>query len=158
MLFTTSKNIWKCLKTFRKFNLIAFLISFVLFYTYYFLPNDYVSLYFSIGVRWSIWYLVCALVSWTLVISLLGYGQIWFHKKSVLLKNCNEAIYPFYILHQTVIVVLGYYIIHLDVSIMSKIILLILGSFPLIIIVYRLLIYPFRITRILFGMKKKDSL
>lgn len=155
MLFTTSKNIWYYLKTYRGFNLIAFVISFVLFYAYYFLSNDYVSAYLSIGVRWSIWYLVCALVSWTLVISLLGYGQIWLSKKSVLLKRCNEAIYPFYILHQTIIIVLGYYIIGLDYSIVIKITLLIITSFPLIIIIYRVLIYPFRIPRILFGMKNR---
>ncbi|MFT5244635.1 MAG: glucan biosynthesis protein C, partial [Psychroserpens sp.] len=107
--------------------------------------------------RWSLWYLVCALVGWTLVTTLLGYGQIWFHKKSVLLQRCNEAIYPFYILHQTVIIVLGYYIIQLDSSVFLKIVILILTSFPVIVIIYRFLIYPFKVPRLLFGMKKKDN-
>ncbi|SFW21454.1 acyltransferase family protein [Cellulophaga fucicola] len=157
ILFATSKNIWKYLKLHRKLNLIAFIVSSILFYTYYFLPNEYVSPYVSKSVRWSIWYVVCALVSWTLITTLLGYGQIWFHKKSELLKKCNEAIYPFYILHQTIIIVVGYYIIQLQMSISSKIVLLVFTTFPLIIIIYRLLIYPFKITRILFGMKKRDK-
>lgn len=158
MLFTTSKNIWNDLRSYRKFNLIAFVICFILFYGYYFLPNEYIAPYISISIRWSLWYFVCALVGWTFVTTLLGYGQIWFNKKSVLLRKSNEAIYPFYILHQTVIIVMTYYIIQMDLSILSKILLLILTSFPLIIIIYRLLIYPFKIPRMLFGMKAKDHL
>lgn len=157
MLFTASKNIWSYLKTHRKFNFIIFVFSFVLFYGYYFLPNEYIAPHLSIPVRWTIWYLVCVLVGWTLVTTILGYGQVWLNKKSALLKMCNEAIYPFYILHQTIIIILGYYIIQLDISILLKMVLLILGSFPLIIAIYRVLIYPFKIPRILFGMKKKDS-
>jgi glucan biosynthesis protein C len=158
MLFTSSKNSWNHLKSHRKFNLTALVISTILFYIYYLLPSAYISPYFSISSRWNIWYLVCALVSWTLVTTLLGYGQIWLNKKSTLLKICNEAIYPFYILHQTVIIILGYYIIQFDFNILAKIALLILTSFPLIICIYRLMIYPFKIPRILFGMKKKENL
>jgi glucan biosynthesis protein C len=158
MLFTASNNSWNHLKSFRKFNFIAFMISFILFYGYYLIPNQSISPYLSISTRWSIWYLVCGLVSWTLVTTLLGYGQVWFNKKSTLLKKCNEAIYPFYILHQTIIIIAGYYVIQLDLSILLKIVLLVVASFPLIIIIYSVLIYPFKIPRLLFGMKKKNSL
>ncbi|EZH73006.1 hypothetical protein ATO12_18490 [Aquimarina atlantica] len=155
MLFTSAKNIWVYLKEYRKFNSIIFLISTLLFYGYYFLPNKYIAPYLSSSIQWDIWYLVCALVSWTSIISILGYGQIWFNKPSIVLNILNEAIYPFYILHQTIIVVLGYYIIQLNVNISLKILVLIFTTFPLIIIIYRFLIYPFTIPRILFGMKKK---
>lgn len=157
MLFASSRNIWEHLRAHRKFNFKVFLMATVLFYTYYLLPNAYIEPYISIHGQWNIWYLVCTLVGWTFVITLLGYGQVWFNKKSDLLKKCNEAIYPFYILHQTVIVVLGYYIIRLDLGILSKMGLLLLTSFPLIVVLYRVLIYPFKIPRILFGMKKKDA-
>jgi peptidoglycan/LPS O-acetylase OafA/YrhL len=155
MLFASSKSTWSHLKKHRKFNCMVFLISTSFFYLYYLLPSAYISPYLSINSRWDIWYLVCALVSWTLVTTILGYGQIWFNKKSTVLKKCNEAIYPFYILHQTIIIVLGYYIIQLNASILSKIGILILTSFPLIILIYQIFIYPFNIPRMLFGMKKK---
>ena len=157
MLFTASKKSWNHLKLYRKFYFIAFIISVIIFYVYYLLPGDYISPYLSISNRWDLWYSVCGLVSWTLVITTLGCGQVWFNKKSMLLKKCNEAIYPFYILHQTIIIVLGYYIIQLDANIISKIGILILTSFPLIIFIYKVLIYPFKIPRMLFGMKKKNS-
>jgi len=155
MLIAASKNIWDYLKSHRKFNFIAFIISTLFFYCYYFLPREYTVPHLSLEVRWSIWYFVCALVSWTLVVTLLGYAQVWFNKKSTLLKTCNEAIYPFYILHQTIIVMLGYYILQLELSITLKMLLLVFTSFPLILIIYRFVIYPFKITRLLFGMKKK---
>ncbi|WP_394748934.1 acyltransferase family protein [Spongiimicrobium salis] len=157
MLFTASKNSWKYLKTYRKYHGIAFVISAVAFYGYYFLPNAYIAPYLSLEVQWGIWYAVCGLVGWTLVITLLGYGQLWWNKSSRLLKVCNEAIYPFYILHQTVIVVLGYYIIQFNWSIPAKIMVLLFTSFPLIVMIYRFLIYPFKIPRLLFGMKKKPA-
>ncbi len=155
MLFTSSNHIWEHLKAHRKFNFIAFLISLILFYGYYLLPGAYISPYLSISNRWDIWYFVCALLSWTLITTILGYAQLWLNKKSLVLKKCNEAIYPFYILHQTILIILGYYIIQLDWNILSKITLLLFTSFPLIIIIYRLLIYPFKIPRVLFGMKRE---
>tara|TARA_R110000868_G_scaffold4211_7_gene26501 strand:+ start:30796 stop:31959 length:1164 start_codon:yes stop_codon:yes gene_type:complete len=155
MVLATSKHIWGYLKAYRKFNFITFIVCSILFYGYYYLPSAFISPYLSIPVRWSIWYVVSMLVGWTLVITLLGYAQIWFTKNSTLLKKSNEAIYPFYILHQTVIIVLAYYIVQLEMSIPVKMIVLIFTSFPLIIIIYRFLIYPFKIPRILFGMKNK---
>lgn len=156
MLFNSSKIIWDHLKRYRKFNAIIFLISAILFYSYYFLPDTYIAPYLSIALRWSIWYALCSLVGWTLVTTLLGYGQIWFNTKSKLLSKSNEAIYPFYILHQTIIIAVGYYILQLDLPIFSKIGLLLGVSFPLIIITYRFCVYPFKLLRILFGMKPKS--
>jgi glucan biosynthesis protein C len=90
-------------------------------------------------------------------LTLLGYGQVYLNKPSLWLKRMNEAIYPFYILHQTVIVIFGYYIIQLNVNIPVKMILLFISSFFVIVLLYRLLIYPFKITRVLFGMKKNNE-
>lgn len=155
MVFAISNHMWEHLKTYRRFNMVAFITCAVLFYVYYLIPGSYLEPYFTIAVRWNIWYLVCALVGWSFVITLLGYAQVWLSKKSAALKACNEAIYPFYMLHQTVLIVVGYYIIQLELAIPLKIILLLLTSFPLIVVIYRYLIYPYRIPRLLFGMKKR---
>lgn len=155
MLFASAENTWNHLKQYRKLNAILFLASSVIFYTYYLMPNAWLSPYFTTNTLWNIWYVVCCLVGWTFVIALLGYAQIWLNTKSLLVQKLNEAIYPFYILHQTVIVVFAYYIIQLDTNIPIKIILLLITSFPVIVLIYRLLIYPFTITRVLFGMKKR---
>jgi len=155
ILFASAEETWQYLKQFRKLNAVLFLVSTLIFYTYYLMPNEWISPYFTISQRWNIWYIVCCLVGWTFVITLLGYAQIWWNKKSVLVQKLTEAIYPFYILHQTVLVVFGYYIIQLELNIPLKIALLLATSFPVIVLIYRILISPFKIMRIVFGMKSK---
>ncbi|WP_420573513.1 acyltransferase family protein [Kordia sp.] len=156
MLFASAETTWLHLKQYRKLNTILCILSSIIFYVYYLMPHSLLLPYFSTAFLWNLWYVVCGLVGWSFVISLLGYAQIWFNRKSTLLKKLNEAIYPFYILHQTVIIVFGYYIIQLDVNIPIKIILLLITSFPVIVLIYRFLIYPFKMTRVLFGMKSKN--
>lgn len=158
ILFASSQKFWDNLKKHRRIHILSFFISTLLFYGYYFIPNDYVEPYLSLSIRWDIWYAVCCLLGWCFVLTLLGYGQIYFNKPSRLLKRMNEAIYPFYILHQTVLVVFAYYIIQLDLSIPAKMIVLLISSFTAIVLIYRFLVYPFRITRILFGMRRKNSI
>lgn len=154
VLFASSEVFWVNLKKFRLFHLTALIISTLLFYTYYFVPNSLVEPYLSLSVRWGIWYGLCCLLGWCFVLTLLGYGQVYFNKPSLWLKRMNEAIYPFYILHQTVIVVFAYYIVQLELSILLKMIMLFISSFFVILFVYRFLIYPYKLTRTLFGMKK----
>ena len=150
-------SLWSSLRKYRKYNLFLTGVAILLFYTYYFLPNDIASAYWDIPTRWTIWYGVSALVSWTVIITLLGYGQEWFAKSSVLLTKLNEAIYPFYILHQTVLIVIGYYVLQQSWNIPVKLSVLAITSLVVIIFIYRLMVHPFKITRFLFGMKKRTN-
>lgn len=139
----------------RKYLSFAFVSTFV-FYFYYLLPSSAISPYFSISQRWSIWYGVCSLVSWSVLLTVLGYGYKHLNNKSYLLKKLNNAVYPFYMLHQTVIVIIGYFIIQLNLSILSKIVLLFCSSLVVIISVYKFVIYPFKWMRIFFGIKNNN--
>jgi len=66
-------------------------------------------------------------------------------------------VYPFYILHQTIIVAAGYYVVQLNSSILLKMISLIIITFIAIFILYIAIIKPFKITRILYGVKLKEG-
>ena len=156
-MFACSQLFWDNLKKFRRFHLIIFIISSFLFYGYYFIPNNIIEPYLSISIRWDIWYGLCCLLGWSFVLTLLGYGQIYLNRPSLWLKKMNEAIYPFYILHQTVIVVFAYFIIQMNLNIPMKMTILFTSSFIIIVLIYRFIIYPFRITRVLFGMKRKSK-
>lgn len=155
LIITSAEKIWGSLKIHKSSNFRIAIICIVIFYTYYFLPSEWASRYLSLTSRWNIWHVVSVSVSWSLIITALGYGQVWFKEKNNLIVKLNEAIYPFYILHQTVIVILAFYVVQLDISISFKMLLLLVTSFPIIAGIYRLLIYPFNVTRILFGMKLK---
>jgi len=62
---------------------------------------------------------------------------------------------PFYILHQSVIVAVAFYVVSLDLITIEKYFLVLLASFPIIIA----LLYPvskINVLRFLFGMRMKN--
>ncbi|WP_298504624.1 acyltransferase family protein [uncultured Maribacter sp.] len=95
--------------------------------------------------------------SWMWVFSSLGYGKRYFNKNNKLLNYMNTAVYPFYILHQTVIVILAYYVVQTKDEISLKILFLIFVCFFIIIIIYHLFISPYNAMRFIFGMKRKEE-
>ncbi|WP_299835560.1 acyltransferase [uncultured Tenacibaculum sp.] len=155
IVITSTGDLWKLLLNRRKFNFKLLIFFTILFYCYYFIPANLIKPYVSLDNRWRLWYAISSLVSWSAIITILGYGQVFLNKKSELLNKLNEAVYPFYLLHQTIIIALGYYIIRLEANIFSKIITLFTSSLILITLSYILLIYPFKWVRFLFGMKNK---
>lgn len=95
--------------------------------------------------------------AWFWVLALLGYGKKYLNFTNKYLPIANDAIYPFYVLHQTFIVMVAYYVIQVSESIISKYLFLTFVSFVLSVGFYAFLIEPYRITRVLFGMKKRKS-
>ncbi|WP_374634434.1 acyltransferase family protein [Ferrovibrio sp.] len=49
-----------------------------------------------------------ALQQWGLILALLGFAQIWLNHDGPARRYLTEAVFPFYILHQTVIVLVGH--------------------------------------------------
>ena len=96
------------------------------------------------------------LIAWTWVLALVGYGKKYLNRKHKVLDYLNQAVYPFYILHQTVIVVLVYYIVQTqNESILSKYIYTVGITLFVTMGIYHLLVRPYALTRFLFGMKPK---
>ncbi|MBN2813291.1 MAG: acyltransferase family protein [Bacteroidales bacterium] len=87
--------------------------------------------------------------------AIIGYAARYLNKDHPWRYYLNEAIYPFYILHQTVILVIGFYLLKVSWGPGIKALVLTIGSFVCITAIYLLLIRPFKITRLLFGMQIK---
>jgi peptidoglycan/LPS O-acetylase OafA/YrhL len=87
----------------------------------------------------------------------IGFAKQYFNKNSPIRKLANEAIYPFYLLHQPVIVATGYFTIHLGVAVAWKVVIVLLSSFTLTTAIYWFLIRPYNLSRIIFGMKKLEK-
>jgi glucan biosynthesis protein C len=156
MVFIHSKGIWQAVCEQRFYNLMLFFFSTILFYSYYYSPD--LSEYLSLDIRWSIWWIVCCLVAWSALLTLLGYAQFYLTKTPKWLRLSNELIYPFYIFHQTVIVVIGYYVITWQVPILLKIISLFVLSFSITIVICWFVIKPSNTLRFLFGLKPLNKL
>lgn len=91
--------------------------------------------------------------AWFWVLAILGYGRRYLSRPSALLAYANEAIYPFYILHQTVIVIVVFYVIQTNDSVLVKFLFTACWSFVVTMALYHFLVRPFAVTRLLFGMK-----
>ncbi|MES2824913.1 MAG: acyltransferase family protein [Pseudomonadota bacterium] len=91
--------------------------------------------------------------SWLWVLACLGYGKRYLNKESAFFKYANQAVYPFYILHQTVIVVIGYYVVQTSDNVAFKYLFILIVCFCLCAFIYHLFIRPFPLIRYLFGSK-----
>ena len=98
-----------------------------------------------------------AITAWTWVFSAIGYGKKYLDKKRPILNYLNNAVYPFYILHQTVIVVLTFYIVQTSDTILTKYVFTVIVTFMISMAIYHLFIRPYSLMRFLFGAKKNET-
>ncbi len=92
-------------------------------------------------------------LAWSCGMTAIGFAKQYFNRNSDLRRLANEAIYPFYLLHQPVIVITGYFIIQWDVPVLWKALIILFSSFTLTVVLYWFLIRPFNPSRVIFGMK-----
>jgi hypothetical protein len=95
------------------------------------------------------------IVAWSVSICAIGYARKYLNFNSEVRKLANEGIYPFYLLHQPVIVVTGHYIVTWNVPAIIKFALILTISFFATISIYQLFILRINILRIIFGLKPK---
>jgi hypothetical protein len=112
-----------------------------------------------LSLNQSLWVAVQALrglLSWCWVIGLFGLGHRFLNFNNKFLAYGNEGVLPFYIMHHSVIYIIGYYVIQWSGNIVSKFLIISIISFAIIMSVYEILIRRFNLLRFLFGMKTKD--
>lgn len=98
------------------------------------------------------------LVAWTWVFGLVGYGKQYLNRTHPSLQYLNQAVYPFYILHQTVIVILAYYFTRLsNEPALIKYIFTVGITFFITICSFHFFIRPYTIVRFMFGMKTRET-
>lgn len=93
--------------------------------------------------------------SWVWVLAILGIGSRYLTFRSRLLKYASTAVLPFYILHQSVIVIFGFFILDWTANNFVKYLVLCTVSFISIMLIYEFCVKRFGFLRFLFGMKRK---
>ena len=101
------------------------------------------------------WSAATSLYAWAMIGALCGYALQHLNKESPLLSHLNEAILPIYVLHQPILLIAAFHIFPLRLFLPLEVLLLIgitgLGTIG----IYELLIRPFPIMRVLFGLKRR---
>lgn len=89
--------------------------------------------------------------NWILFIFFLGDKYLTAPKKG--LKYLSQASMPFYVIHQPIIVGLGFYLYRLSWNTPSKLLFISVVSFVIIMFLYHFVIQRVSILRVLFGLK-----
>ncbi|MBL3659023.1 acyltransferase family protein [Fulvivirga sediminis] len=145
LFITVQEQFWDTIRRYIIYNMI---IGVVCFSTLVLIPENTSSAIES-------FVLVMNALSW--ILALLGFSARYLNVNSPLLKYCNQAVYPFYILHQTVMLILAYVVMDKNWGLISKASLMMIGTFTITWIIYELIIRRIRFLQPLFGVKRKIS-
>jgi peptidoglycan/LPS O-acetylase OafA/YrhL len=95
--------------------------------------------------------------TWFCVLAFLGYGYRHLSFCNPLLRYARDASYPIYILHQTVIVAIGYYVIQASWAPWVKYWTVLVATLVSCWALYELIVRRFGVTRLMFGMKPRRA-
>jgi glucans biosynthesis protein C len=115
---------------------------------------DLPGLHSSFSILVVVMILASALI-WCSILAVLGYGMRYLTVNHRLLPYANEAVLPFYILHQPVILILGYFIIPLSLSILAKYLIIVPLAFGITLGLYEYGIRRVNPLRRVFGLKAR---
>jgi hypothetical protein len=101
--------------------------------------------------------IIQALNTWCWLLAILGLGSRFLNRNNRFLSYANEAVLPFYILHQTIIISIGFYVVQWNIGIPLKYLIISTSSFAAIMAIYDLLVRRFNVLRFLFGMRLKEK-
>lgn len=153
MIAYSSRELWESIGQNRKHLLIVSLFILIPFYGLFFHLREIIHLPWSMDDVETAFDVTSIFLSWSWVITVIAYGQHYLNKHHPWLSKINEGLYPFYILHQTVIIAIGYYVCRFSWSIGAKFCVVSLLTLVSCVAFYVLCISPFNFTRFLFGVR-----
>jgi glucan biosynthesis protein C len=113
------------------------------------LEDDPSFLIYALGI------LLVGVLMWSCILTVLGYGMRYLTANHRLLAYANEGVLPFYVLHQPVILILGYFIIALPLSILTKYLIIAPLAFAIALGLYEVGVRRMNPVRQVFGLKAR---
>lgn len=145
------EKLWNAVNQHRKFFLYTTLVCYVLF-IYYYQTVWKVQEIPATGLQYLYEISLSHLTRWSAILAILGYGTHHLNHTSPLLRYLNEAVYPYYILHQTLLIVAAWYLTPFQlggiIESSAVIVITVIGSLVGFEIIRR-----FKVLRLLFGLK-----
>ena len=91
--------------------------------------------------------------TWCWLFAILGFSMRFLNFDRPFLRNANEGVLPFYILHQPVLVITGFFVMSWEIHDLLKWMIVLSFSIMVILSFYISLVRRFDLLRFLFGMK-----
>jgi peptidoglycan/LPS O-acetylase OafA/YrhL len=110
---------------------------------------------------------------WFIIVALLGYGKRYLNVAprrgslaAAFLMYFGEGAYAFYLIHQPVLVTVGYYVVQWNIpsalgadgDILIKYVTIAVGTFVVTTLLYEVLVRRIPVMRFLFGMRPRQKL
>jgi peptidoglycan/LPS O-acetylase OafA/YrhL len=93
------------------------------------------------------------LSAWCWLLAIFGFGFQHLNRNKPILRYANEAVLPFYILHQTVLVTVGYIVVGWAIPDLLKFLSILCVSLFAVMVLYEFVVRRHNLLRFLFGMK-----
>jgi glucan biosynthesis protein C len=97
-------------------------------------------------------------VAWGGVAAILGYAALHLNRDVFWRRSVNEGILPFYILHQSVIVLVAYFVVRWQMAPLVKFAIIVPVSLTIILALYCLIVRPLDPLRFLFGLPSRPDM
>ena len=91
--------------------------------------------------------------TWFWIVVLMGFSQKLLRSDNSVLGYLREATYPIYILHQTALIIIAYYVLRWDMSVLARFAVITLATFAVVLVTYETAVRRWAPTRFIFGMK-----
>jgi hypothetical protein len=104
-----------------------------------------------------LFWILISIDSWCWTLFLLFIGMRYLDDTNKYLEYGQDAILPFFIFHQPIIIVLAYYAVQWQASLVVKLLFVVIGSFCVTLGIYEFLIHRVAPLSRLFGMKVSTS-
>jgi hypothetical protein len=93
-----------------------------------------------------------AIDCWLWLLAFWGIGMRLVNFTNGVIRYANDAVLPVYILHQTLIIIIGYYVIQWHIPVVAKYFFVVAAVFLSSLIIYEI-VRRINVTRFLFGIK-----
>jgi len=100
---------------------------------------------------------LASLLIWSYILTFFGYAMRNWNVNRRPLAYAHEAVLPFYILHQPVILILGYFIIPLSMPILAKYLIITPLAFGITLGLYEYGVRRVNLMRRIFGLKARNE-
>ncbi|MFC4798857.1 acyltransferase family protein [Neobacillus sp. GCM10023253] len=94
---------------------------------------------------------------WLTLAVILGFGHKFLNFSHKAIPYMNEAAFPIYIIHQSVLVVIGYYVLKINLGMILSFFLIMVLTVLISWLIYEFIIKRTAITRWIFGVKVKPK-
>ncbi len=104
----------------------------------------------------AVWLAVNAIACWCWLLAIIGIGSLLLNFTNRVLKYASEAVLPVYILHQTLIITIGFYVIQWNTGVAPKYFFIAIATLISSLAIYEV-VKTNNVTRFLFGLRLRKK-